>query len=316
MKAAFPSQLLHQPVDERIKYFVEDCVVLHSHFQTAYEEVERAIFAADSDNAIFGYGPSGAGKSCLGRELEKGLNARFSEDLQKDLGRIAVVRVEAPKPLPNGFDYLLLDRAILEAMNEPLIAYKFPCSREDWQRMHKSPFPPSRALGRDYAYAVEQALRFRKVAVVIVDEAHHLTIAKSSKTLESGFEGLKSRINRTQVLHIFLGTYDLLQFRNLSSQLGMRSVDVHLGRYRADSVEEKKAFLSAVETLVPYLPLRNAPDLTPYLDFLDQSCLGCFGALKRRMNRSLRLRFITRPTKSTRRSCGLPRQIVRRWQSL
>src|SRR5258708_15282019 len=100
--------------------------------------------------------------------------------------------------------------------------------------------------GAEWQDVVEQALRYRRPAAVLVDEAQHLAKMTSGRRLLDQLDVIKSIANRTGTVHALFGTYDLLAFRNLSGQLSRRSVDVHFCRYRVDNTEDRKTFLNVL----------------------------------------------------------------------
>src|SRR5207249_6305769 len=108
------------------------------------------------------------------------------------------------------------------------------------RRNHAFETPTSILGGMDLSYAAEQALRYRRPPVVFVDEAQHIARIASGRRLSDQLDVIKSIANRTQTVHVLLGTYELLAFRNLSAQLSRRSVDVHFARYSADSPEDRQ----------------------------------------------------------------------------
>ena len=93
--------------------------------------------------------------------------------------------------------------------------------------------PSARAAGSEYHHAVERALRFRRPVAVLIDEAQHLARMGSGRRLSDQLDVIKSIANCTGTVHVLLGTYELLAFRNLSAQLSRRSIDIHFPRYRA-----------------------------------------------------------------------------------
>ena len=133
----------------------------------------------------------------------------------------------------------------------------------------------------ELGYAVEQALRHRRPPVVLVDEAQHLARIASGRRLSDQLDVIKSIANRTETVHVLLGTYELMAFRNLSAQLSRRSVDLHFQRYRADCGEDLQVFRSVLLTFQKQLPFANAEtDLMPIWDFLYERSVGCVGILK------------------------------------
>ena len=140
---------------------------------------------------------------------------------------------------------------------------------------------PSMLGGAELGYAVEQALRHRHPPVVFVDEAQHLARIASGRRLSDQLDVIKSIANRTETVHVLLGTYELLAFRNLSAQLSRRSVDLHFQRYRADSAEDRQVFHSVLLTFQKQLPFtKTETDLMTMWEFLYERSVGCVGILK------------------------------------
>src|SRR5204863_9880384 len=73
--------------------------------------------------------------------------------------------------------------------------------------------------------ALELALRRRRPAAFLIDAAHHLTRLASGRKLRDPLDCLKSLAALTDTVHVLIGTYELLVFRDLSAQLCRRSVD-------------------------------------------------------------------------------------------
>jgi hypothetical protein len=91
---------------------------------------------------------------------------------------------------------------------------------------------------------------------------------------------LKSLANRTKTVHVLIGTYELLAFRNLSAQLSRRSIDIHFPRYRADNPNDLKAFRTIVKSFEQQLPLPQPPALLNEWEYLYERSIGCVGILK------------------------------------
>src|SRR5207253_2450185 len=70
----------------------------------------------------------------------------------------------------------------------------------------------------DFQYAVEQALRHRRPAAVLIDEAQHLAKVPSGRRLADQLDVIKSIASHTGTVHVLFGTYDLLAFRNLTHE--------------------------------------------------------------------------------------------------
>jgi len=67
----------------------------------------------------------------------------------------------------------------------------------------------------------------RGVHAVIVDEGQHLVKVSSGAKLLDQLDWIKSMTNMTGVVHVLVGTYDLLDFRNLNGQAARRGHDIH-----------------------------------------------------------------------------------------
>src|SRR5215467_793336 len=83
-----------------------------------------------------------------------------------------------------------------------------------------------------------------------------------------------------ETVHVLIGTYELLAFRNLSAQLSRRSVDLHFSRYRTESADDIEVFQNAVFTFQKQLRSCERLDLPGIWDFLYERSLGCIGILK------------------------------------
>ena len=108
----------------------------------------------------------------------------------------------------------------------------------------------------------------------------HSTSQTRSCKLQDQSDSIKSRsANLTKTVHVLVGTYELLPFRNLSGQLSRRSVDIHFPRYRADRREDYLAFQSVLFTFQRHLPLEGNTDLLKHFDFCYETlCRLCWSA--------------------------------------
>jgi len=127
--------------------------------------------------------------------------------------------------------------------------------------------------------AFENALFYRKVKVLIIDEAHHIAKGTSTNGLLEQLEYLKSLANLTGTVIVLVGTYELLAFRNLSGQLSRRSIDVHFPRYRMDNQQEYRIFGSVVRSFTRKLPIPCDFQMIDMLDEIYVGSLGCVGLL-------------------------------------
>jgi len=133
--------------------------------------------------------------------------------------------------------------------------------------------------------ATEEAMRRHGVRVIIVDEAHHMMYTGNggaTVTLQEQLEWLKSMSNTTHVLHILVGTYDLLQFGKLNGQTARRSLPVHFPRYQLQREEDCIEFQAALFALLQKVPLRCDTEtfVRTYWLYFYECSIGCIGVLK------------------------------------
>ena len=78
---------------------------------------------------------------------------------------------------------------------------------------------------------------------------------------------IKSIANQTKTVHVLLGTYELLAFRNLNAQLSRRSIDIHLPRYRVEDPVDRQMFINIVKTFEKALPFEGSSDLVAAVEY-------------------------------------------------
>ena len=85
-----------------------------------------------------------------------------------------------------------------------------------------------------YTLLVQQELQIdlhqaslRELVVFLTDEAQRFSKLASSSRQQVQMDALQSMASITNTLHGLFGTYELLEFRNLSGQLSRRSIDIH-----------------------------------------------------------------------------------------
>jgi hypothetical protein len=261
----------------------------HPHLVTAREALMSALRSCAGNTIIFVVGPTGVGKTTLRVKIEHDLTTNLKEQLQHDKERLPVVSIEASAPDTGSFSWREHFRRLLDAMREPLIDYKLDRRGKSWGLGRPAfPFDPSpRSSGAEYQHTVEQALRHRRPAAVLIDEAQHLAKVTSGRRLLDQLDVIKSIANCTGIPHILVGTYDLLAFRNLNGQLARRSIDIHFGRYRAERNDEVAVFKNVVRSFEAQMPLEGPSNLVNAWEYLYERSVGCVGILKEWLNRTL-----------------------------
>jgi len=171
----------------------------------------------------------------------------------------------------------------LKKLDEPCINYKIKPQRGRVDAYNTNPLTPA----TEFREALEQALKHRRPATLLIDEAQHLGKMSSGRKLQDQLDSIKSLASATEIPIVLIGTYELLPLRNLSAQLSRRSVDVHFRRYRAEHSDEVKAFKNVLWSFQNHLPLHQQPDLVGNWDYLYERSVGCVGVLKDWLTRAL-----------------------------
>ncbi|MEM9506100.1 MAG: hypothetical protein AAGA16_00270 [Cyanobacteria bacterium P01_E01_bin.35] len=106
------------------------------------------------------------------------------------------------------------------------------------------------------------------------------TGSNAGKLLDQ-LDWIKSMTNVTGVLHILIGTYELLDFRNLSGQASRRGLDIHFPRYLYQNEQDRLDFQSVLLALLKKVPLKaDIPELMQHWLYFYEHSIGCVGVLK------------------------------------
>jgi len=258
-----------------------DSTMAHPRLVAVKDRLTGAIEEAASGSLIFVLGPAGVGKTTLLLKAQQLLTAKMLPILESDPGRLPLVSVEAIASATGNFNWRDHFSRLLRQMDEPLIDFKLPSDRFRTERNWRGQYSSApRTAGMELQHAVEQALRYRRPVAVFVDEAQHLARMSSGRRLSDQLDVIKSIANRTETIHVLIGTYELLAFCNLSGQLSRRSVHIHFARYAAENPEDIQVFKNVVLTFQNELPLRVKFDLVGEWEFLYEGSVGCVGILK------------------------------------
>ncbi len=285
--SASKKNALNLVISERIDDF--------QRYRTQHPSLNRVL---DSTSQIIGItaeprvvlitGPSGVGKTVFARRLRKFLADKFEQKMQADSGLVPVMWANAMSPMGRAFSWKDFYIRLLRVHDNVLLDHKMlvPGQREMF------PDDPRHShLDRSVADALrrqaEECIRRRKTTYLIIDEAQHMLMNMAREMLEFQFEAIKSLSVATNLTIILIGTYPLLQIRDMSGQLVRRSQLVHFPRYDINNQTDKAGFKSALLSLQRELPFERPVDLSPYLSLLYSKSVGCVGILKEWLDRSI-----------------------------
>lgn len=123
---------------------------------------------------------------------------------------------------------------------------------------------------------------------MLLDEAQHLITSGDGKQPKDQLNWIKSMAIETGVLHVLIGTYDLLPFCNLDGQMARRGSDFHFARYHMEDENDCQAFRNAFSSLLKQIPLQVDHDvLIQRWWYFFEGSIGCIGILKQWLVRAL-----------------------------
>lgn len=255
--------------------FEEQCNIMHPVLKELQKRVERAIYKPAGANIIIVIGPTGAGKSNLAHRLVKRIQRIEKIAGQEDRGRIPVSRIDVSPNLDGKFRWPDYFERVLTALSEPMIDKKVLYNDVVPIFLEKKNVKMA-ALQQ----ATENALYYRKLRALLVDEAQHLVELTNDDTVIRQLNIIKSLADRSQVTHVLLGTYALGNALRLNGQLVKRCRLFEFRAYDRTEPTDVEMFKITLTKLGEKLPLPLTFDLVKHLDFFMERSAGCIGILR------------------------------------
>jgi len=282
----FDRALLRATTEERLKYFA-DYRSLHPQLKALCAQIMPIVYAPAGTNVIMVAGPTGVGKSTLDELLVKRITELALPTLEEDRSRIPVVSFKIPPAERGSFRWRDFYVRYLTHLENPLVPFfsRTYCGvRRDGD--HSTRIAGNNDVG-NLSRAVEIGLRQRRPMATIIDEAQHLMRVASGRKVLDHLDVIKAMADMSGVLHILIGTYDLVANLELNGQLSRRATTLHFPRYDANRTEDFIRFVSTLNEFQNHLPLAETPDLLRNKKEIYAYCCGCVGVLKNWMERAL-----------------------------
>src|ERR1051326_9209801 len=173
--------LTPQQIAERVREF-RLLTVAHPVLLAAKDQLVAAINEAPAGSIVMVFGPTGVGKTTLRLKVQQLLCEQTRTLLETDPSRLPFVAVEAAASDNTNFRWRDHYYRTLIEFNEPMLDNKVA---PHWIRFAQDPrgqpIVRSRAPAIDLRTALESAIRHRRPAAVLIDEAQHLTRMSSGR---------------------------------------------------------------------------------------------------------------------------------------
>lgn len=290
------AELLALTPEEKKAWF-KQATITHRLLEQTDRVVMRAIREHGGFAYVFVYGPSGAGKTTMIHQVRQRLNGSIPPSRvwnaapapSASFTPVPVLVLETRPPDGAAFNRADYYRNALVKLGEPFYEHRrlvdihseYAGERRTQGRGKAAHFNESSELRN----AMEEAMQRHGVRAVILDEAQHvMTIGNgaSGSSLLDQLDWIKSMTNVTDIVHILVGTYELLSFTRLNGQTSRRGLPIHFPRYqlqREDDCTEFQAALLALLKKVPLYTDAEALVIKHWLYFYER-CIGCVGVLK------------------------------------
>lgn len=259
--------------------------VRHPILDQVETQMMHAIWEPAGFAYLLVYGPSGVGKSTMVHHLARQLNGsrQAVDNGGRSSGPVLLIETRPPDgELFNRTDYYrtalrLLGRTSFERRITVDIS-----TEQTWEKKGSGRKSTRYQDDPELRYALEETLRTQQVRAVLLDEAQHLmNTGNGAKPLDQ-LNWIKSMTNVTgSMIHVLVGTYDLLHFCNLNGQTARRGLEIHFPRYQFRHEPDRQAFQNVLSTLLKQVPLAVDHEalMHRWWYFYERS-VGCVGVLK------------------------------------
>lgn len=267
--------------------------VAHARLKEIFAQLSLVDKPSHREQVTILTGPTGVGKTTALAHLVRHLLDKHKEQMRKDPGFIPFISLKAVAPLDGNFNWKDAFIRLLEEFNEILIRRKVISSAR--VELNGDIITNIRTLVREeLRRSVRNCVRFRGLLLLILDEASHLLITKSTINYRHQFELIKSIAIEWEKPLILSGGYDLLKILDLNGQLIRRTEVIHFPRYAITELTDEEnpdraEFENIVYTLLEAMPVSKEPGLLNHLDYFYMKSLGCVGLLKTWFQKALEM---------------------------
>lgn len=272
-KSPFDFGMLNK-ADQEKKHAFYEVRIGHKKLNALMEDLMLLLQPHSESNIIAVTGATGTGKSTMARKLLINLADQFAPELASDKSVIPLVMVEAYANGERQHSFKPLFQDIRDQLMEPGVNRKTSIEIIDGRMILT---PSRRDTVASLRRIVENALKYRKTRVCVIDEAYHLVrFCRETAVMDT----LKSLANTTGVKLVLIGSFDLFDLVAGHGQIARRISILNLDRYHMESADDRREFKGIIQALMKEWPCEEVPKLESISYELLEATFGCVGLLK------------------------------------
>lgn len=275
------------PTEARLKYFW-DYVTSHANLTHLHTIMTDAIRDPHDARLILLYGPTRVGKTTLLKRIERDHETRRLEAQSAgdwNPGHIPLLRFNIPATGEKAVTFSQIYMGLLQAAHEPLIHQKRAWNQAQTWKPSAGIRP---AQEQDLHWAVKSMIQHRQPAVILLDEAQHVSVRRSNDAINAQLDCFKSLADETGIPWILAGSYELFSYQNRNAQLSSRSHHLHFPRYHIELDADVEEFKRVIGRLSQRLPLQEPANLEKQWEYLYRFSGGIIGIVKTWLYKALK----------------------------
>lgn len=273
LRALSRTEVLALSAEQKMQYF-HAIQVRHKKLEIIGQDLIRLLSPYNETNIIAIIGATGVGKTTLSKHLLRSLIEKHCSLQAADTSSVPFIFTAAPANGDKSVSWATFYEKVMREAGEILIEKKHANIIEDGHISIRPKRYRTLAAMRD---ALESMLKYRKVQVLVVDEAVHLLRFGNYAAV---MDTLKSLADSTGIKILLIGSYDLFDLVTDYGQVARRAEILHFGRYAADVPADVQEFGKIVTKLEQYWPCEEIPAFSAIAKELLEASLGCAGLLK------------------------------------